>query len=201
MIESQGPATALADEPLTLRARGAGPDAELLWHARMRDDDGLVWRARAERPEDLPGAWRGKAEHAALASLRPLRIDVRVEAADGQSASRTLTRLLVAEGVRVRRWRDGPVATLHLPAGAPSASVLVDGAAGVAPALLASHGVLVLAVSGGDLDFARERLGAVPGAQEVEMLTAADLPVPPGLPGGDPGAWASLLARLCAPER
>jgi hypothetical protein len=25
--------------------------------------------------------------------------------------------------------------------------------------------------------------------------------VPPGLPGGDPGAWASLLARLCAPER
>ena len=135
MIEIQGPATALADEPFTLRARGAGPDAELAWHARMRDDDGLVWRARAARPEDLPGAWRGKAERAALASLRPLRIDVRVEAADGQSASRTLTRLLVAEGVRVRRWRDGPVATLHLPAGAPSASVLVDGVAGVAPAL------------------------------------------------------------------
>lgn len=201
MIEIQGHATALADEPFTLRARGAGADAELVWHARMRDDDGLVWRARAERPEELPGAWRGKAERAALASLRPLRIDVRVEAADGQSASRTLTRLLVGEGVRVRRWRDGPVATLHLPAGAPSASVLVDGTAGVAPALLASHGVLVLAVAGGDLDVARERLAAVPGAQDVVTLTAADLPVPPGLPGGDPVAWASLLARLCAPER
>lgn len=201
MIEIQGSATALADEPFTLRARGAGPDAELVWHARMRDDDGLVWRARAARPEDLPGAWRGKAERAALASLRPLRIEVRVEAADGQSASRTLTRLLVAEGVRVRRWRDGPVATLYLPAGAPSASVLVDGVAGVAPPLLASHGVLVLAVATGDLDVARERLAAVPGAQDVETVTAADLPVPPGLPGGDPGAWASLLARLCAPER
>ena len=67
MIEIQGPATALADEPLALRARGAGPDAELTWHARMRDDDGLVWRARAERAEDLTGAWRGKAERAALA--------------------------------------------------------------------------------------------------------------------------------------
>jgi hypothetical protein len=201
MIEIQGPATALADEPLTLRARGAGPDADLTWHARMRDDDGLVWRARAERAEDLPGAWRGKAERAALASLRPLRIDVRVESADGQAASRTVTRLLVGEGVRVRRWRDGPVATLHLPAGTPSASLLVDGAAGVAPALLASHGVLVLAVANGDLDVARERLAAVPGAQDVETLAAADLPVPPGLPGGNPGAWASLLARLCAQER
>ena len=201
MIEIQGPATALADEPLTLRARGAGPDADLTWHARMRDDDGLVWRARAERAEDLPGAWRGKAERAALASLRPLRIDVRVEAADGQATSRTVTRLLVGEGVRVRRWRDGPVATLHLPAGAPSASLLVDGAAGVAPALLASHGVLVLAMARGDLAVARERLAAVPGAQDVETLAAADVPVPPGLPGGDPGAWASLLARLCAQER
>ena len=142
MIEIQGPATALADQPLALRARGAGPDAELTWHARMRDDDGLVWRARAERSEDLPGAWRGKADRAALASLRPLRIEVRVESADGQAASRTVTRLLVGEGVRVRRWRDGPVATLHLPAGTPSATLLVDGAAGVAPALLASHGVL-----------------------------------------------------------
>jgi hypothetical protein len=201
MIEIQGPATALADEPLALRARGAGPDAELMWHARMRDDDGLVWRARAERPEDLPAAWRGKAERAALASLRPLRIDVRVEAADGGSGSRTLTRLLVGEGVRIRRWRDGPTATLHLPAGAPSASVLVDGAAGVAPALLASRGVLVLAVASGDLAVARERLAAVPGAQDAETLSAEELPVPPGVPGGEPGAWASLLARLCARER
>jgi len=201
MIEIQGAATALADEPLALRARGAGPDAGLTWHARMRDDDGLVWRARADRSEDLPGAWRGKADRAALASLRPLRIDVRVESADGRTASRTVTRLLVGEGVRVRRWRDGPVATLHLPAGTPSATLLVDGAAGVAPALLASHGVLVLAVASGDLDVAGERLAAVPGAQDVETLAAVDLPVPPGLPGGDPGAWASLLGRLCAPER
>lgn len=201
MIEIQGPATALADEPLALRARGAGPDARLVWHARMRDDDGLVWRARAERAEDLPGAWRGKAERAALASLRPLRIEVRVEAGDGQATSRTLTRLLVAEGVRIRRWRDGPTATLHLPAGPPSASVLVDGAAGVAPALLASRGVLVLAVASGDLGVARERLAAVPGAHDAETLAAEELPVPPGLPGGEPGAWASLLARLCARER
>jgi hypothetical protein len=79
--------------------------------------------------------------------------------------------------------------------------LLVDGVAGVAPALLASHGVLVLAVSSGDLDVARERLAAVPGAHDVETVTAAELPVPPGLPGGDPAAWTSLLARLCAPER
>ncbi len=199
MIEIQGPATALADEPLALRARGAGPDAGLVWHARMRDDGGLVWRARAGRPEDLTAAWRGKAAHAALASLRPLRIEVRAESVDGQAGSRTLTRLLVAEGVRIRRWRDGLSATLHLPRGEASATVLVDGVAGPTPALLASHGVAVLALSDGDLAEARERLGAVPGVQEIEVVAAEDLPTPAGLPGGDVVAWEALITRLSWP--
>jgi hypothetical protein len=59
MLEIQGPDIALLDDRLELRARGAGPAAARVWQARMRDDDGLVWRARAARPEDLPGAWRG----------------------------------------------------------------------------------------------------------------------------------------------
>ena len=196
MLEIQGPDTALLDDPLTLRLRGAGPDAAVVWHARLRDDDGLVFRARADRPEDLPGAWRGKAPVAALTSLRPVRVDVRAETADGRAASRTITRLLVGDGVRIRRWRDGVTATLHLPAGAPRATVLVAGPAGVAGALLASRGVLVLAVTGGDLGAARDLLAAVPGAAEPAELAAADVPVPAGAPGGDAQRWAALLARL-----
>ena len=201
VLEIQGPATALVDEPFGLRVRGAGPGAALVWHARMRDDDGLVWRARAERAEDLPAAWRGKAERAALASLRPLQIDVRAEAGNGRSASRTVTRTLVGEGVRIRRWRDGLVATLHLPAVEPLASVLVDGPVVPAAALLASRGVLVLALVQGDEAAARERLAAVPGAGEVERLAAADVPTPAGLPGGDAVAWAELVRELRARRR
>jgi hypothetical protein len=196
MLEIQGPDTALLDDPLALRLRGAGPDAAVVWHARLRDDDGLVFRARAERPEDLPGAWRGKAPAAALGSLRPVRIDVRAEAADGRAASRTVTRLLVADGTRVRRWRDAVAGTLHLPAGDPGATVLVDGAAGIAGALLASRGVLVLAVTGGDLTAARKMLAAVPGATEPVELGASDVPIPTGAPGGEPDRWAALLDRL-----
>jgi hypothetical protein len=204
MLELQGPGTALLDEPLALRVRGAGPDASLLWHARLRDDDGLVWRARAERPEDLPAAWRGKAERAALGSLRPLRIDVRVEAADGQTASRTFTRLLVAEGVRIRRWRDGLRATLHLPAVAPAATALIDArehgeAVTIAAPLLASRGVLVLALHAGEPAVARERLAAVPGAGAIREVAGSDIPIPPGAPGGDPDAWGACLSQLGAP--
>jgi hypothetical protein len=201
VLEIQGPATALVDEPLALRVRGAGPGADLVWHARMRDDDGLVWRARAGRAEDLPAAWRGKAQRAALASLRPLGIDVRVEAADGRAATRTFTRALVGEGVRIRRWRDGLVGTLHLPAQEPLASVLVDGPAVPAAALLASRGVLVLVLVQGDEAAARERLAAVPGAGEVETLAASDVPTPAGLPGGDAAAWAELVRELRARRR
>ena len=108
------PPSPTSRSPCAPAARGPTP-------AHVARPDARRRRPRVARPrrqtEDLPGAWRGKAERAALASLRPLRIDVRVESADGQAASRTVTRLLVGEGVRVRRWRDGPVATLHLPAG------------------------------------------------------------------------------------
>jgi hypothetical protein len=200
MLEISGPDNALLDEPFALRARGAGPDAQIVWHARLRDDDGLVFRARADRAEDLPGAWRGKAEHAALGSLRPLRIDVRAEAADGQAAGRTITRRLLADGVRIRRWRDDVRATLYLPADAPVATVLVTGEpAAAAVALLASRGVLVLVLPGGDLGAARERLAAVPGAGTPRIVEAGAVPLPPGAPGGDRGAWETHLSDLRAP--
>jgi hypothetical protein len=201
MLEIQGPDTALLDEPLRLRLRGAGPDAQVVWLARMRDDDGLVWRARADRPEDLPGAWRGKAERAALGSLRPVRIDVRAETAGGEAAARTVTRLIAAKGVRIRRWRDAVRGVLCLPAGAPGLTLVVDArgddaAATLAAPLLASRGALVLAVTAGDLDAAREQLAAVPGAGPAEQLDGAAMPWPPGTPGGDRAAWEALLARI-----
>jgi hypothetical protein len=201
MLEISGPDNALLDEPFALRARGAGPDAHVVWHARLRDDDGLVFRARADRAEDLPAAWRGKAEQAALGSLRPLRIDVRAEAADGQAASRTITRRLLGDGVRIRRWRDDVRATLYLPADEePVATVLVTGdPAAAAVALMASRGVLVLVLPGGDLAAARERLAAVPGATTATILEGPAVPIPPGAPGGSRAAWETHLAELSAP--
>jgi hypothetical protein len=130
-----------------------------------------------------------------------MRLDVRVQAPDGGAAARTLTRLLVGPGVRIRRWRDGPAGTLHLPGAAPCATALVHGDAGIAGALLASRGVLVLTVTGGDLDAARDRLAAVPGATEITDLTAAEVPCPAGAPGGDAAAWDALVARLGATPR
>jgi hypothetical protein len=174
----------LLDEPLLLSAAGA----DLFWRARYRDDDSRVWRARADRAEDLLAALEpakpSSGPIAALQSLRPVQIDVRVEAPDGRAAGRPVTRLLVADGVRVRRWRDGGLnATLLLPAGdEPRATVIVDGTAGeheavvagLAGPLLASRGVLVLSVSAGSVEVARERLAAVPGAGEPVLLVAAD---------------------------
>jgi hypothetical protein len=204
MLEISGTDTALLDEPFALRLRGAGAGARVLWHARLRDDDGLVWRARAERPEELPATWRGKAAHAALHSLRPLRIDVRAETGDGRAATRTVTRLLVADDVRIRRWRDDLRATLHLPAAAPLVTVLVDardGAAApvLAAPLLASRGALVLTLTAGDPGAARERLEAVPGAGEIRDLQGAAVPFPAGAPGGDAPGWAALVARALGP--
>jgi hypothetical protein len=137
---------------------------------------------------------------AALASLRPVALDVRAETPDGRAVARTLTRRLVAEGVRVRRWPEG---RLHLPPGEPCATVLLDGREDPAPAtlaapLLASRGALVLLVLTGDPAAAAERLAPVPGA--TDPVTVAPL-LPPGVPAlaaPDAAAWDALLARLGA---
>jgi hypothetical protein len=225
-------APALLDEPFLLTAR-ADEDTPLVWRARYRDDDERVWRATAETVEELTNAWApAKAKTgsvAALRSLRPVRIDVRVEAPDGAAASRTLTRRLVADGVRLRRWRDGLAGTLHIPADAePRATVIADATAGehdvavasVAAPLLASRGVLTLVVApvrGGAqaadaIETARERLAAVPAAaaREIHVLPDAELVLPPNVGAGDddPGAaaaraatWDALIARLGARPR
>ena len=214
-IEAREPAGALLDDHLVLRARGAG-EQRLIWRARYRDDDGRVWRAVGADPAELECAWTpAKATGdgtAALASLRAVRVDVHVEAGDGRSASRTLTRLIAAPGVRSRRWRDGVAATLHRPEGEPCATVLLDARAGaghaITAALLASRGVLVLA-AGGDLEAARARLADVPGAGDPVVLGAGLAPVPNvGVRGDDPAAavaraaaWDALLATLGARPR
>jgi hypothetical protein len=186
----------LLDEPLLLSAAGE----DLFWRARYRDDDSRVWRARAERAVDLlPALEPAKPSSgpiAALQSLRPVQIDVRVEAPDGRAAGRAVTRRLVADGVRLRRWRDGGLsATLHLPGGdEPRTTLVVDGTGGpheavvaaLAGPLLASRGVLVLTVAAGPLEQAREQLSAVPGARDEPLLLAAVDPLHnhPGPPGG-----------------
>jgi hypothetical protein len=213
MLELRGATDGLLlDEPWRLDVRGAG-GAPLTWRARIRDDDGRVWRAEAERPEDLAGAWSpakrpSPGPVAALRSLRPVSVDVRAEAADGRAASRTVTRRLVADGVRRRRWRDGAAATLHLPAGPAASVALLDGGdPAIAPlvaALLASRGVLVLHVTGG-LDAASERLAAVPAAAGAPpRVVAGEHLLPPGVPATavpDADAWDALLADLGATPR
>jgi hypothetical protein len=224
----------LLDEPLLLSAAGDGAADGLRWRARYRDDDLRVWRAVAGRAEDLLAALEpakpSSGPIAALASLRPVRIDARVEAGDGRAAGRAVTRLVVAEGVRVRRWRFGGLAAvLHLPAAATGcATVVVDGTAGanaavvagLAGPLLASRGTLVLCVTAGPLDDAIEALASVPGSTEPVVATAADplgsepasdsVPLPPGVGvRGEPeggaaaraAAWDALLARLGATPR
>lgn len=197
-IEIRGAASGLLDDPLLLRARGAGgAEAQpLLWRARFRDDDGRVWQASAAGAEQLGDAWRpAKATTGALAalqSLRPVSLDVNVEAPDGRGARRTFTRALAGEGVRTRRWREPAlVATLSLPAGAPCATVVIDATTGpraasvaaLAAPLLASRGVLVLVVpppregapAAEALRVAAGRVAAVPGAtDEVTVLPVLD---------------------------
>jgi hypothetical protein len=223
-LEIRGPASAPLDEPLALSARGAGEAAgALVWRARLHDDDGRVWRASADRSEALDERWSpAKASTgavAALGSLRPVAVDARVEAGDGRAAARSLTRRIVDEGVRMRRWRAPVAATLCLPRAGeePCATVLLDataggdeaGAAAVAGALLAGRGALVLVVpaargdGAGLLAAAREAIGAVPGAGDPVVIAAL---VPPGVPAaGDAAAraaaWDALLARLGARAR
>ena len=182
----------------------------------MRDDDGRVWKASARLARDLSLGWvpvkDGTGPVAALSSLRPVAVDVRAEASDGRSASRTVTRLLVGDGAKVRRWRqDDVVATLHLPAGEACAVVVLDatadGAALAAP-LLASRGVLALVVAAG-MEAAREQLAAVPAAAGRPAETLADVGIPPGVGVRDSmgeaaaraEAWDALLARLGAVSR
>lgn len=194
-LEIRGAAVASLDDPLLLRARGGGPDEPLVWRGRLRDDDGRVWRATAERAEELCSRWvPSKAPVGpvpALLSLRPVSIDIRVEAADGRTATRTLTRTLLGDGVLVRRWRDGVAATLFRPVDAePRASVVLDATAGATAAvvaglaapLLASRGILVLTVGAGRgtppdgdaLRAAADRLAAVPGAPSDVLILATD---------------------------
>ena len=213
-IEIRGAATGLLDEPFELRVRGAGPAAELTWRARYRDDDDRIWRATAARAQELATRWMPAKEStgqlAALRSLRPLSIEVRVETADGRAAARTLTRQLVADGVRVRRWRDGLVATLHVPARPrPCATVIVDATGGpvaadvaaLAAPLLASRGALVLVVApsrgiADPLELARERLAAVPAASEPILLLPALDPF-----GAGEGAAPSPGEDIARPPR
>jgi hypothetical protein len=214
MLEIRGLAPGLLDEPLLLDVGGAPPGAPLTWRARLRDDDGFVWRAEADRPEDLLTAWaaakpRSAGPVAALRSLRPVDVDVRVEAPDGTAAARTATRTVLAPDVRVRRWRAGVTGSLYRP-GAPVAALAVDARDGgpaataalpVAAALLASRGVLVFTRTGGRGD--EDPLAALPAAPAARRdLDAAALPLPPGLGGpADPAGWDALLADLGAIAR
>jgi hypothetical protein len=226
-LEIRGPADGLLDEPFLLRVRGAGPDAELAWRALYRDDDGRIWQAAAPRAADLGTRWSPAKDStgpvAALRSLRPLAIEVRVEAADGRGAARTVTRRLAADGVRTRRWRDDLAATLHVPAAQPAcATLIIDATAGaaleaiaqLAAPLLASRGVLALVVvagRGGATDpiaTARERLAGVAAACEpILVLPALDpsgdepatgVVLPPGVGArdGDPVARATAWDEL-----
>lgn len=214
MLAIRGAAPGLLDDPLLLDVSGAPPGASLTWRARIRDDDGFVWRASGSAPDAL--AWvaakpSSAGAVAALRSLRPVELDVRVEEEPGAAgASRTLTRTLLADGVRARRWRDAVAGTLYLPAEATGGAAILDarepGTADVAPlaaALLASRGVLVFVLTRGTPEAAREALAAVPSApRDVTVLDA--VPVPAGVPAqqpADPGAWDALLDRLGARPR
>lgn len=196
-LELSGRPEGLLDDLLDLRVRGTGGADGLVWRGRIRDDEGRVWRAIADRVQDLPSAWVPAKSSTgmlmALTSLRPVQLQVRVEAPDGRAATRPLTRRLVADGVRIRRWRGEVPAVLHLPAGdGPFPSVVLDATgerhhrggesdedtsdsiavASLAASLLASRGVLALVVVSAPrtdpqalLHCALERLGSVPSVQ------------------------------------
>lgn len=194
-------AEALLDDPFDLRA--TAPDgAELRWRGRIRDDDGRVWRASAGRAHDLSWRWMpakdGTGPIAALASLRPVSIDVRVETEDGRGAVRTLRRQLVVPGVKSRRWRGEVAAVLHLPAEPePASTLLIDATAGpeaaivaaLAGPLLAARGVLTLVVPPPKratpdlLDRALEQLAAVPAVAATGKDPLVLPARPPRLPG------------------
>lgn len=181
---------ALVGTPLATGLRGGGPDADVLWRARTRDDDGRVWQSQAYSAIELGTSWTpAKASSGVAAnrrSLHPLEIEVRAELDDGRTSARTVRRRLVADGVRVRRWR-GEKATLYLPHGDPQQTVLIDATSDEpewlvpASAVLASQGAIVLtATAGADIEKLQQQLAAVPGAGEIQRLT------PPQPPTGFP---------------
>jgi hypothetical protein len=130
MLDIRGASPGLLDDPLLLEVGGAAPKATLTWRGRFRDDDGFVWRAAAPTSEGLLTAWvPAKATAgpvAALRSLRPVDVDVRVEGTDGAASNRTITRRLMNEGVRARRWKDAVAGTLYLPAQGATATLTID---------------------------------------------------------------------------
>jgi hypothetical protein len=195
MLELRGAAPGLLDEPLLLDVGGAAPGSTLLWRTRIRDDDGFVWRGEGAALDAL--RWSAKAgDVAALRSLRPVELEVRVEGSDG-TATRALTRTILDPAVKARRWKDGVAGRLFLPASEPAATVVVDGEQPhtlVAAALLAARGVRVFVAASGD--------PSVLPFDEPHRLAA--LPVPPGLPAReapDAAAWDALLADLGAAPR
>lgn len=133
MLELSVPPDALLDDGVSgARLRGAGEQPDATWRARLRDDDGRVWRAVAPTTDGLGGAWipakSSSSPLAALASLRPVRVEVRVELPDGRATTREVTRRLLADGVLVRRWRDRVLtATLLRPSGdGPFPALMID---------------------------------------------------------------------------
>jgi len=230
MLDIRGASPGLLDDPLLLEVGGAPPNAALTWRARVRDDDGFVWRAAAPTSEGLLPNWVPAKPTAgpvmALRSLRAVDVDVRVEGTDGAASSRTITRRLLDEGVRARRWKGEVEGTLFLPAGDALAALVLDArpappepspllaAAPLAAALLASRGVLAFVLTGGrgnPAAAALERLAQVPGAPPVDHVTPAlEAGVPPGVgyrgesaPDADVRAlaWDALLQRLGARPR
>jgi hypothetical protein len=130
MLDIRGASPGLLDDPLLLDVGGAAPNAALTWRGRLRDDDGFVWRAAAPTSEGLLTAWvpakPTAGPVAALRSLRPVDVDVRVEGIDGAASNRTITRRLMDDGVRARRWKDAVGGTLYLPAQDVTATLLID---------------------------------------------------------------------------
>jgi hypothetical protein len=205
MLEIRGVTGGLLDDPFDLQVRGVEAGDEVLWRARYRDDDMRVWVSADASALGLSSAWRPSKPStgpvAALQSLRPVRVDVRVETGDGRAAARSLTREILGDGVRVRRWG---AARLHLPP-EPRATLLVDGPPpAVAAPLLASRGVIVLVQPSGSVDEALAGLASVPGATEAQVVPGGDIPVPPNVGGSsEAGAavWDALIARLGARPR
>lgn len=226
MLELSGPSAALIDEPLDVRLRGLGeiesdPDDDfggVLWRARLRDDDGRVWRATADAPAHLAAGLApskpGTGRVPALGSLRAVQLDVHAEAPDGRGAKRTFERRLLGDGVRVRRWKERELrGTAFLPTvgAAPTQPLLIDArtdatstdlgllAAFVAPlaaAVLASRGRATVVVSElDDLGPVLERLGQLKAARDeprvLRALGAGDVVLlPPGVPMLDEGPAA-----------
>ena len=214
---------ALLGTPLATGLRGAGELPVAFWQARLRDDDGRIWRSSGRTAAELGEVWKPAKDStgpiAALRSLHPLEIDVRAELPDGRSATRTVKRILLAEGTRVRSWKGlTPLrATLYLPRAERASAALIIDALGaentdaLAPtaALLASRGVAVVTAEPGAKQTPPDALtdlvtllAAVPAAQGAGTPAIRTmLPLPPGFPttiAPDPAAWTTLLGQSAA---